>query len=51
MMASLSGGKMPAGMDQMFGDGLGGRMAKKSFQNAAKSRNRKKKKKVKRRRR
>lgn len=51
MMAGLSGGKMPAGMDQMFGDGIGGKMGKKAFQNAAKSRNRKKKKKKIRRRR
>ena len=51
MMAGLSGGKMPAGMDQMFGNGIGGKMGKKAFQNAAKSRNRKKKKKIKRRKR
>ncbi len=51
MMAGLSSGKMPAGMDQMFGDGIGGRMGKKALQSAAKSRTRKKKKKIKRRRR
>ena len=49
MMAGLSGGKMPAGMDQMFGSGLGGRMGKKAFQNAAKSSKRKKRKKIRRR--
>ncbi len=51
MMSGLSGGKMPAGMDQLFGDGIGGKMGKKAFQNAARSNNRKKRKKVKRRRR
>lgn len=50
MMAGLSGGKMPAGMDQMFGDGIGGKMGQKAFQNAAKSRRRKKRKKIRRRR-
>ena len=49
MMAGLSGGKMPAGMDQMFGSGLGGRMGKKAFQNAAKATKRKKRKKIRRR--
>lgn len=51
MMAGLTGGKMPAGMDQLFGNGLGGRMGKKAFQNAAQSRNRKKRKKIQRKRR
>ena len=49
MMSGLAGGKMPAGMDQMFGSGLGGRMGKKAFQNAAKATKRKKRKKIRRR--
>ena len=50
MMAGLTGGKMPAGLDQMFGNGFGGQMGKKALQNAARSQQRKKKKKIKRRR-
>jgi signal recognition particle subunit SRP54 len=50
MMAGLSSGKMPAGMDQMFGDGVQGRMGKKALQNSVKRNRRKKKKKVRRRR-
>ncbi len=48
MMAGLSGGKMPAGMDQLFGGGLGGRMGQKALQSAAKRSQRKKRKKVRR---
>ena len=50
MMAGLSGGKMPAGLDQMLGNGMGGKMGMKALQGAAKNRNRKKRKKIRRRR-
>ena len=51
MMAGISGGKMPAGLDQMLGNGFGGKMGKKALQGAVKSQQRKKKKKKIRRRR
>ena len=50
MMAGLSGGKMPAGLDQMLGNGMGGKMGMKALQGAAKNRKRKKRKKIRRRR-
>lgn len=50
MMSGMSNGKMPAGMDQMFGNGMGGRMGRKAMQRAAQPNRRRKKKKVKRRR-
>ena len=50
MMAGLSGGKMPAGLDQMLGNGIGGKMGMKALQGAAKNRKRKKRKKIRRRR-
>lgn len=50
MMAGMTGGKMPAGLDQMLGNGLGGKMGKKALQGAMKSQQRKKKKKIRRRR-
>ena len=50
MMAGLSGGKMPAGIDQMLGNGMGGKMGMKALQGAAKNRKRKKRKKIRRRR-
>ena len=50
MMAGITGGKMPAGLDQMLGNGFGGKMGKKALQGAVKSQHRKKKKKIRRRR-
>ena len=51
MMAGMSGGKMPKGLDQMLGNGFGGQMGKKALQGMAKSQQRKKKKKIQRRKR
>lgn len=50
MMAGLSSGKMPAGLDQMLGNGMGGKMGMKALQGAARNRNRKKRKQIRRRR-
>ena len=47
MMAGMSGGKMPKGLDQMLGNGFGGQMGKKALQGMAKSQQRKKKKRMK----
>lgn len=48
MMGKMSSGKMPAGMDQMFGGGPKGKLGKMAMQGMAKQNKRKKKKKIRR---